>query len=457
MDAVFKRVSEVPSLRRSASWPFDPSGPLVLLATLLSTIAVAVYAVVFLPPQEGSGTPAVYLLEDPVSDLVRVSEVDRQITQAGEELPGWLQEWTVESTQSAREDAQERWEDLVLEFESTTPEGVAIAKVGQLIVLAGWGDAEALAQLRSVPGYQLDQFPDDVRQRADTLLTAEVPSGPSGAGRAALAFGITHTALEYLMMLGGIVGITWWVIRRRPSVQLCTAPRAGTFGLLRGCEVWIWCEMIFVAFPFFSWMFAGPGGPDDRLTDASWQIQTVLIGIPTLMLVQVGLLQPQGRSLLGLSVIPRSRVLPMILIVLVIVGVKWLFGWGLWFITPASGEGSSWASDVLGSDLSGPRWLWMLHSINGIIAAPIVEEVLYRGVLYAALRRRCSVVQAAVISALIFSGAHGYDLTGFYQVAFAGLIYAFAYEYTRSLAPCILAHAIHNLSVAAYTMPFLMI
>ena len=456
MDRLFEPVSQVPLLRHRACWPFDPVGPLVLLATLLSTIAVAVYAVVFLPPQ-GSGTPAVYLLEDPVSDLVRVSEVDRQITQAGEELPGWLQEWTVESTQSAREDAQERWEDLVLEFESTTPEGVAIAKVGQLIVLAGWGDAQALAQLRSVPGYQLDQFPDDVRQRADTLLAAEVPAGPTGAGRAALAFGLTHQVLEYLVMLGGIVGIAWWLIRRRPSIQLCTAPRAGTFGLLRGCEVWIWCEMIFVSIPFLFWMFAGPGGPADRLTDATWQLQSVMFGIPTLLLVQVGLLQPQGRSLLGLYVVPRSRILPMILVVLVIVGLKWLFSWGLLLVTPASGEGSTWASYVLGSDLSGPRWLWMLDSINGIIAAPIVEEVLYRGVLYAALRRRCSVVQAAVISALIFSGAHGYDLTGFFQVAFSGMVYALTYEYTRSLAPCILAHAIHNLSVQAYTMPFLMI
>ena len=45
------------------------------------------YAIVFLP--RDSVIPAVYLLEDPVSDLVRVSEAERQISEAGgEKLAG---------------------------------------------------------------------------------------------------------------------------------------------------------------------------------------------------------------------------------------------------------------------------------------------------------------------------------------------------------------------------------
>ena len=147
----------------------------------------------------------------------------------------------------------------------------------------------------------------------------------------------------------------------------------------------------------------------------------------------------------------------MILVALVVVGLKWLFVWGFWSVTPPVDDGATWADFVHNSDLSGPRWLWLLDAMNGIVAAPLVEEVLFRGVLYAALRTRCSVVQAAVMSALIFSGAHGYDLTGFFQVTFSGLVYALTYEYTRSLAPCVLAHAIHNLSVTAYALPYLMI
>jgi len=147
----------------------------------------------------------------------------------------------------------------------------------------------------------------------------------------------------------------------------------------------------------------------------------------------------------------------MILVALVVVGLDWLFGWGLRSVTPSTGAESTWADFVLRGDLSGPRWLWLLDSINGVIAAPIVEETLFRGVLYAALRSRCSVVQAAVISAVIFSGAHGYGLIGFLQIAFSGVLYAFTYEYTRSLAPCVLAHSIHNLSVTAYAVPFLIV
>ena len=455
MDGLFKPDSEAPVVGHRARWPFDPAGPLVLLATVLSTIAVFVYVIEFRTGT--SGTPAVYLLEDPVSDLIRVSEAARQITQAGEDLPGWLQEWGVETPQVAREDAEQRWEELILEYQSTTPDGVALARVGQLIALAGWGDAESMAQLRLVPAYRLEQFPADVRQQVDTLVAAEAPSGPTRAGRAALAFSLSHMALEYVFMFGGIIGLGWWVIRRRPSLRLSAAPRAGTFGLLRGCEVWIWCMLIYVSIPLFMWLFGGPGGPANRLTDATWQVQSVMTGIPALLLVQLSLLQPQGRTLLGLYAVTRSRVMPMILVALVIVGLTWSFGWGIWSVTLPVGGGSTWADYVLNSNLSGPRWLWMLDSLNGIIAAPIVEEVLFRGVLYAALRTRCSVVQAAVISALIFSGAHGYDLIPFFQITFSGFVYALTYEYTRSLAPCVLAHAIHNLSVSAYALPYLMV
>ena len=110
MDGILKPVSEAPVLGHRARWLFDPLGPLVLLVTVLCTITISVYAFVILP--RDSTTPAVYLLEDPVSDLVRVSEVDRQMTQAGQGLPGWLQEWSVETPQSAREDAEQRWEEL---------------------------------------------------------------------------------------------------------------------------------------------------------------------------------------------------------------------------------------------------------------------------------------------------------------------------------------------------------
>ena len=439
-----------PLLRRGFRRPFNPVGPLAVLATLLSTVAVAAY--LFPSPSAGSGTPAVYLLEDPVCDLVRVSEAERQITEAGEELPAWLQEWCVGSADWAWGDAVERWEELVEEMDDDE-----FARLGQLIVLAGWGDTAAMKQLRSVPPRQLDLLPEDLRRHVEILVIDPTPAVPTLAGVAALAFGIGHLALWYVLTFGSIVAVGWWMYRGCPLVRLNNAPRVGTLGLLRGCEVWLWCMLIVVSTPMLMRLFGGPGGPGDRLTDATWQLHTVVFGIPSLLLVRFYLLQPQGCTLRGLHVVARKRVLPMILVALVLVGLDWFFGWGLRSVTPSTGEESTWADFVLDRDLSGPRWLWLLDSINGVIAAPIVEETLFRGVLYAALRNRCSVVQAAVISAVIFSGAHGYGLISFLQIAFSGVLYAFTYEYTRSLAPCVLAHSIHNLSVTAYAVPFLIV
>ena len=88
--------------------------------------------------------------------------------------------------------------------------------------------------------------------------------------------------------------------------------------------------------------------------------------------------------------------------------------------------------------------------------APIFEEILFRGVLYGALRSRFSVVQAAVVSSIIFAGVHGYGLVDFFAVTSSGFLYAMTYEYTRSLVPCAVAHGLHNLSVVLNELPYVL-
>ena len=51
---------------------------------------------------------------------------------------------------------------------------------------------------------------------------------------------------------------------------------------------------------------------------------------------------------------------------------------------------------------------------------------------------------AAPAVALFFGAVHLYSLGGFIEVAYAGLVYAIAYERTRSLVPCVAVHAACN-------------
>jgi membrane protease YdiL (CAAX protease family) len=80
-----------------------------------------------------------------------------------------------------------------------------------------------------------------------------------------------------------------------------------------------------------------------------------------------------------------------------------------------------------------------------VFAAPISEEVLFRGMLFGGLRTRLPRLAAALISAVLFGGLHA--LTGVSAVppliAF-GFILALLYEKTGSIIPGILLHMLNN-------------
>ena len=80
-----------------------------------------------------------------------------------------------------------------------------------------------------------------------------------------------------------------------------------------------------------------------------------------------------------------------------------------------------------------------------VIAAPISEEVCFRGMLFGGLRERLPRLAAALISALVFGGLHA--TTGVSAVppliAF-GFILALLYEKTGSIVPGILLHMLNN-------------
>jgi membrane protease YdiL (CAAX protease family) len=80
-----------------------------------------------------------------------------------------------------------------------------------------------------------------------------------------------------------------------------------------------------------------------------------------------------------------------------------------------------------------------------VAAAPISEEVCFRGMLFGGLRERLPRLAAALISALIFGGLHA--TTGISAVPpliIFGLVLALLYEKTGSIIPGILLHMLNN-------------
>jgi len=80
-----------------------------------------------------------------------------------------------------------------------------------------------------------------------------------------------------------------------------------------------------------------------------------------------------------------------------------------------------------------------------VVAAPISEEVCFRGMLFGGVRERLPRLAAALISALIFGGLHA--TTGISAVPpliIFGFVLALLYEKTGSIIPGILLHMLNN-------------
>jgi membrane protease YdiL (CAAX protease family) len=90
-------------------------------------------------------------------------------------------------------------------------------------------------------------------------------------------------------------------------------------------------------------------------------------------------------------------------------------------------------------------------AVVAVLAAPIGEEVFFRGFLFRGLRRRFTVWPAALISAVCFSlihitpGSLGGSVTLVVALFPVGVGLAWIYEKRQSLLPCVVAHATFNL------------
>ncbi len=82
-----------------------------------------------------------------------------------------------------------------------------------------------------------------------------------------------------------------------------------------------------------------------------------------------------------------------------------------------------------------------------VIWAPLVEETIFRGALFRAVRPRAGAVGAALLTAAMFALMHQYGLPQLIVVGTLGVIFALMREWRGSLLPSMTAHAVHNFMV----------
>lgn len=89
-------------------------------------------------------------------------------------------------------------------------------------------------------------------------------------------------------------------------------------------------------------------------------------------------------------------------------------------------------------------WGYWLAAVSAVVIAPIIEELLFRGVLFAGLAKRWPVWLAAVTSSLVFAVLHGQVNVGIYTFVL-GCMLSWLYVRSGSIYPGILVHFLNNL------------
>jgi membrane protease YdiL (CAAX protease family) len=109
----------------------------------------------------------------------------------------------------------------------------------------------------------------------------------------------------------------------------------------------------------------------------------------------------------------------------------------------AHGTSNPFALQLVDSLVSGNPIKLIFVGLAVCIVAPMMEEVLFRGLLYPCLRSRWGAIAGIIVTALIFAAWH-FDLTQFPALFIAGVVLTSAFEYTQSLRVSTFVHAFWN-------------
>lgn len=100
---------------------------------------------------------------------------------------------------------------------------------------------------------------------------------------------------------------------------------------------------------------------------------------------------------------------------------------------------------------SGPQ-VRVAIAILASFSAPLVEEIVYRGVIFGGLRKRFSATTTIIIVTLLFAGVHVPQYAGAWAslagLMLLSLVLTFVRAKSKTLLPCIVIHFINNAVVS---------
>jgi hypothetical protein len=268
--------------------------------------------------------------------------------------------------------------------------------------------------------------------------------------------GLAGVELAFVVAGGvGLVVLVLWRRRQPAPLALGNAPLPPPWPFGRGVAVLIRggaagalvAVVLFAAYQFV----------DHPLDELLAVPMTYLPFVPVLLLAGRHLATPAGLGLadaLGLRV-PPGRWSRMLLVAVALCAAGIVGEWLLGLLGQWRGVTSHWTEWFDRDLVWGTPAVTASAILGAIVVAPIVEEIVFRGLVFGTLRRRLPWPAAALLSAALFAFAHGYGALGFAAVLWSGAVWAYAYERTGSLWPGIIAHAANNAAATATVISLL--
>lgn len=288
------------------------------------------------------------------------------------------------------------------------------------------------------------------RRSGDEGAVAAVAREATARGRRLLFRVRALTIVQLALLAGGLVAIVA-VVRRRRDLAVGTAPlpppwtaRAGIATLIRGgaAAALVTAALLFVY-----------QSSSDAVGDVLTVPATYLPFLPLLALARWHLIKPSHRGVaevFGLRPCP-GRLGLLIVVAAALTAAGMIGEWALSQVGDREGLASHWTEWFDHDLVWGTLPLTLITVIGAVVFAPLMEELVFRGLIFGTLRRRLPTGVAAVVSATLFAVPHGYGVLGFVAVFWSGLLWAYAYEETGSLLPGMAAHALNN-AVASVTV-----
>lgn len=249
--------------------------------------------------------------------------------------------------------------------------------------------------------------------------------------------------------VAALVGwLLWWLFTPVPPIRVRPSPLVRPWSLLDAVEVWAALFAAVVGLKLASGVAASAirsGGRTAALLDAAGYV--LAAGIAVGLILRKLARQPTStRVLLGLAGHPlrglvRGLLAYGILNAVLVVGLlafTYLFGSPTMTIQPL--QTSQLPRYALHEPVAAA-----IYAALAIVVAPLIEEVIFRGFVYAGFRRRFRPGPAIALSAGVFAVTHvSLPLVALMGIALLAMALGYVYERTRDLWVCVGLHAAHN-------------